>query len=60
VQRVQRLALLASKNMADRLRGQAPVHLLLTDLISHAAADQPAHVTDVLRPAGFWGDLLER
>ena len=49
-----------SQHMADRLRGQAPVRLLLTDLISHAAADQPAHVTDVLRLAGFWGDLLER
>ena len=49
-----------SQHLADRLRGQAPVRLLLTDLISHAAADQPAHVTDVLRLAGFWGDLLER
>jgi dienelactone hydrolase len=49
-----------SQHMADRLRGRAPVRLLLTDLISHAAADQPAHVTDVLRLAGFWGDLLER
>jgi dienelactone hydrolase len=49
-----------SQHMADRLRGHTPVHLLLTDLISHAAADQPAHVTDVLRLAGFWGDLLER
>ena len=43
-----------------RRRGQAPVRLLLSDLISHAAADQPAHVTDVLRLAGFWGDLLDR
>ena len=49
-----------SQHMADRLRGQAPVRLLLTDLISHAEADQPAHVTDVLRLAGFWGDLLDR
>ena len=49
-----------SQHMADRLRGQAPVRLLLTDLISHAAADQPAHVIDVLRLAGFWGDLLDR
>ena len=46
-----------SQHMADRLRGHAPVRLLLTDLISHAAADQPAHVTDVLRLAGFWGDF---
>jgi hypothetical protein len=46
--------------MADRLRGHTAVRLLLTDLISHGAAEQPAHVIDVLRLAGFWGDLLER
>lgn len=49
-----------SRDLADRLRGHVPVRLLLTDLISHAEADQPAHVTDVLRLAGFWGDLLAR
>ena len=49
-----------SQYLADRLRGQVPVRLLLTDLISHAEADQPAHVADVLRLAGFWGDLLAR
>ena len=49
-----------SQYLADRLRGQVPVRLLLTNLISHAEADQPAHVTDVLRLAGFWGGLLER
>jgi len=49
-----------SQHLADRLRGQVPVRLLLTNLISHAEADQPAHVTDVMRLAGFWGDLLER
>jgi hypothetical protein len=46
--------------LADRLRGHVPGRLLVTDLISHAEADQPPHVTDVLRLAGFWGDLLER
>ena len=49
-----------SQRMAARLRGQVPVRLLLTDLISHAAADQPARVVDVFRLAGFWGDLLAR
>ena len=49
-----------SQRLADRLRGHVPVRLLLTDLISHAEADQPAHVMDVIRLAGFWGDLLER
>ena len=49
-----------SQRLANRLRGQAPVRLLVTDLISHAEADQPAHISDVLRLAGFWGDLLAR
>lgn len=47
-----------SERLADRLRGQVAVHLLVTNLISHADADQPARVIDVLRIAGFWGDLL--
>ena len=47
-----------SRHMADRLRGHVPVRLLVTDLISHADADQPAHMTDVLWLARFWGDLL--
>lgn len=47
-----------SERLADRLRGQVAVHLLVTNLISHADADQPARVIDVLRMAGFWGDLL--
>ena len=49
-----------SRHLADRLRGEVPIHLLVTDLISHADADQPAHITDVLRLARFWGDLLAR
>jgi dienelactone hydrolase len=49
-----------SQILAARLRGQTPVRLLLTDLISHAEADQPARVVDVFRLAGFWGDLLAR
>ena len=49
-----------SEYLAERLRGHAPVRLLLSSLISHAEADQPPHVGDVLKLAGFWGDLLER
>jgi dipeptidyl aminopeptidase/acylaminoacyl peptidase len=47
--------------LAQRLRTQSVrVRLLLTDLISHAEADQPAGVLDVLRLARFLGDLLAR
>jgi dienelactone hydrolase len=49
-----------SRHLADRLRGHVPVHLLVTDLISHVDADEPAHLTDVLTLAHFWGDLLAR
>jgi dipeptidyl aminopeptidase/acylaminoacyl peptidase len=49
-----------SEYLADDVRGGAPVRLLLTDLVSHAEADQPAHVWDVLELAAFWGDLLGR
>ena len=34
--------------------------LLLSGLISHAEADRPMHVGDVMQLAGFWGDLLSR
>lgn len=43
---------------AARLRGHVRVRLLLTDLVSHADADQPAHVPDIMRLAAFWGALL--
>ena len=49
-----------SAHLSAALRGIAPVRLLLTDLISHAAADRPAHVRDVMNLASFWGDLLNR
>jgi dienelactone hydrolase len=48
-----------SEHLADRLRGRIPVRLLLTDLISHAEADQPARLADIRNLAGFWGDLLD-
>jgi dienelactone hydrolase len=49
-----------SEYLAADLRGHAPVRLLLSGLISHAEADRPMHVNDVLQLAGFWGDLLSR
>ncbi len=47
-----------SRALAARLQGHAPAHLLLTDLISHADADRPAGLTDILRLSHFWGELL--
>jgi dienelactone hydrolase len=49
-----------SRHLAARLRGRVPVRLLITDLISHADADQPARASDLMRLARFWGDLLGR
>lgn len=49
-----------SQHLAGRLRGQVPVRILLTDLVSHAEADQPARVADVWRLAQFWGAVLAR
>jgi pimeloyl-ACP methyl ester carboxylesterase len=47
-----------SQYLADDLRGDARVRLLLTDLLSHAETDQPATALDVLKLIAFWGDLL--
>lgn len=47
-----------SESLAARLRGVVPVHLLVTDLISHAEADQPVRALDVMKLAAFWGELL--
>jgi dienelactone hydrolase len=49
-----------SRYLADDLRGHAPVRLLLSGLITHAEADRPARVGDVMKLASFWGDLLAR
>jgi len=49
-----------SEYLADELRGHAPVRLLVTGLISHAEADRPARVGDIMNLAAFWGDLLKR
>lgn len=49
-----------SQYLAESLRGHAPVRLLLSGLISHAEADRPVRIGDVMQLAGFWGDLLSR
>ncbi len=49
-----------SEYLADELRPHAPVRLLLSGLISHAEADRPVKVGDVMELASFWGDLLSR
>jgi dienelactone hydrolase len=49
-----------SRHLASRLRGHVPVRLLVTDLISHVDADEPAHLIDILKVGRFWGDLLAR
>jgi dienelactone hydrolase len=49
-----------SEYLADDLRPRGPVRLLLSGLISHAEADRPVHLNDILQLASFWGDLLSR
>lgn len=49
-----------SASLASGLGGTTTVRLLLTDIVSHAEADRPAGVADILRLAAFWGDLLAR
>jgi pimeloyl-ACP methyl ester carboxylesterase len=48
-----------SEHLANRLRGQVSVRLLVSDLISHAEIDHPAHVNDIIKLSAFWGDLLD-
>jgi dienelactone hydrolase len=49
-----------SAHLAAHLRGGPSVRLLLTGLISHAAAVHPVYFTDVMNLASFWGDILQR
>jgi hypothetical protein len=49
-----------SEYLADDLRPNGPVRLLLSGLISHAEADRPVKIGDVMELASFWGDLLSR
>ena len=49
-----------SEYLVEDLRPDSPVRLLLSGLISHAEADRPVKVGDVMELASFWGDLLAR
>ena len=49
-----------SEDLAGDLPPATPVRLLVSGLISHAEADQPVHPADVVRLAGFWGELLSK
>ncbi|MBI4486891.1 MAG: hypothetical protein HY655_12845 [Acidobacteria bacterium] len=49
-----------SRYLAEDVRGSAPVRLLLSNVISHAAADRPMEIGEIMRLALFWGDLLAR
>jgi dienelactone hydrolase len=51
---------LEAEYLADQVRGQTPVRLLLTNVISHAGVDRTPRAGEVLELAGFWGDLLNR
>jgi dienelactone hydrolase len=47
-----------SAYLADKLKGQVPVHLLITPLITHAEVDRGAGATDVWRLVRFWYDVF--
>jgi pimeloyl-ACP methyl ester carboxylesterase len=49
-----------STALGQYLEGHTETHVLLSGLISHAEADRPAGLGDILDLAGFWGDLLRR
>jgi predicted esterase len=49
-----------SEYLAAELRSRAQVRVVLSGLISHAEADRPVRVGDIMELAAFWGDLLER
>lgn len=49
-----------SEYLAEALRGHAPVRLLISGLVTRAEGDRGRHSGEVLRLAGFWGDVLSR
>jgi dienelactone hydrolase len=51
---------LEAEYLADRVRGQTPVRMLMTRAISRPGADRTPAAGELLRLAGFWGDLLSR
>jgi dienelactone hydrolase len=44
--------------LAEHLRAQTKVRVLLTPLISHAEVDRPATSTEVWNLIAFWEDML--
>jgi len=46
--------------LAEELRGHAPVRLLISGFASPAGAVAGMHTGEILKLAGFWGDLLSR
>ena len=48
-----------SEYLADQLRGHAPVRVLLSGL-SRPEGDRTMSAGEVMKQAGFWGDLLSR
>ena len=49
-----------SRLLARHLAGQAPVHLLLSPLITHAEVNRTARAADVWRLIAFWADVLRQ
>jgi fermentation-respiration switch protein FrsA (DUF1100 family) len=49
-----------AERLADRLRGRVRTRLLISELISHADADQPVDAIGVWQLAHFWGDVLSQ
>jgi dienelactone hydrolase len=47
-----------SRMLAERLRAQVPVHLLITPLITHAEVDRPASLLETWQLIRFWYELL--
>jgi hypothetical protein len=46
--------------LAEQLRGYAPVRLLINGFAFPSQSDRDIPTGDLLKLAGFWGDLLSR
>jgi len=51
---------LEAEYLADQVRGQMPVRVLITGGLSHPTVARAPGAGELLRLAGFWGDLLSR
>ena len=49
-----------SEYLAEALHGHAPVRLLISGPATPAEVDRGMHTGELLKLAGFWGDLLSR